>query len=129
MLTAALFYGIGGVYAKRAFRGTPVLTMALGQQVGAAGVLLVPTLAVTTSANLSVPVIAALLALGVLSTGVAYLLYFNLIATVGPVKTHTVTYLIPIFGVLWGAAIFGRADFCGDVARFGLHFSERDDGE
>jgi drug/metabolite transporter (DMT)-like permease len=43
------------------------------------------------------------LALGVLSTAVAYLLYFRLIERVGPTKTATVTYLLPVFGLLWGS--------------------------
>jgi drug/metabolite transporter (DMT)-like permease len=44
----------------------------------------------------------AVLALGVLCTGVAYLLYFKLVQEVGATSTLTVTFLIPVFGVLWG---------------------------
>jgi drug/metabolite transporter (DMT)-like permease len=47
-------------------------------------------------------VIAAVVALGVLCSGVAYLLYFRLIADIGATSALTVTFLIPVFGVLWG---------------------------
>ena len=46
---------------------------------------------------------AALAALGVFCTGVAYLLYFSLIQEIGPTRALSVTFLIPVFGVLWGA--------------------------
>jgi drug/metabolite transporter (DMT)-like permease len=47
--------------------------------------------------------------LAFLATGVAYLLYFRLIAHVGPARAISVTYLIPLFGVLWGALFLGEA--------------------
>jgi drug/metabolite transporter (DMT)-like permease len=52
---------------------------------------------------------AAVLALGLLCTSWAYVLYFRLIADVGPVRAMTVTFLIPLFGVLWGALFLGEA--------------------
>ena len=51
----------------------------------------------------------AAILLGVLCTGVAYLLYFRLIADVGPTRALTVTFLIPVFGMLWGALFLGEA--------------------
>lgn len=45
----------------------------------------------------------SLLGLGLLCTAFAYILYFRLLAEIGPVKASTVTFLIPVFGVLWGA--------------------------
>ena len=41
--------------------------------------------------------------MGIASTGFAYILYFRLIANVGPAKAITVAYLIPAFAVIWGA--------------------------
>jgi len=43
------------------------------------------------------------LGLGLLCTAFAYILYFRLLEEIGPVKASTVTFLIPVFGVLWGA--------------------------
>jgi len=59
--------------------------------------LLVPAPAVPTPG-----VGATVLALGLLCTGVAYLLYFRLVADIGPAPALTVGFLIPLFGVLWG---------------------------
>jgi len=102
-LLAALFYGVGGVYVTRAFRGTASLTLATKQQF-AAGLLLIPLAgAGAPAARLSVPAILALVGLALLATSVAYLLYFHLIAAVGPTKTLSVTFLIPVFGLLWSA--------------------------
>ena len=47
--------------------------------------------------------ILSLLWLGIISTGVAYLGYVRLIERIGAVRTSTVTYLIPAFGILWGS--------------------------
>jgi drug/metabolite transporter (DMT)-like permease len=53
--------------------------------------------------------VASILALGLVCGAVAYLLYFRLIADIGATRALTVTYLIPVFGVLWGALFLGEA--------------------
>jgi len=45
----------------------------------------------------------ALLWLGIVSTGIAYLGYIRLIERIGAVRTSTVTYLLPVFSILWGS--------------------------
>ena len=52
---------------------------------------------------------ASMLALGLVCGAIAYLLYFRLIADIGATRALTVTYLIPVFGVLWGALFLGEA--------------------
>jgi drug/metabolite transporter (DMT)-like permease len=52
--------------------------------------------------------VVAVLTLGLVCTGVAYLIYFRLIRDVGPISALTVAYLIPVFGVLWGALFLGE---------------------
>ena len=47
--------------------------------------------------------ILSILWLGLISTGLAYLAYVRLIKRIGAVRTSTVTYLIPAFGIMWGA--------------------------
>ena len=54
-------------------------------------------------------VIANVVALAIASTAIAYLIYFRLIADVGPSRALTVTFLIPLFGVLWGFLFLGEA--------------------
>jgi drug/metabolite transporter (DMT)-like permease len=49
------------------------------------------------------------LGLAVLCTALAYLLYFALIRNVGPVRTLSVTFLIPVYGIVWGAMFLGEA--------------------
>jgi drug/metabolite transporter (DMT)-like permease len=108
VLVATCGYAASGVYTKQKLTGVPAPTLALGQQVAAAAWLLVPTLWQLPQAQPTRAALLALLALAVLSTTVAYLLYFHLIATVGPTRTTTVTYLIPLFGVAWGAMFLGE---------------------
>jgi drug/metabolite transporter (DMT)-like permease len=94
-------YGVASIYAKSA-PGVDPFANALGSM-GAASFILVPLVpffpAHATSGSL---VVLSVAALGVLCSGVAYLLYFRLIADLGPASALTVTFLIPVFGVLWG---------------------------
>lgn len=53
-------------------------------------------------------VVLCVLLLGLLSTALAYLLFFRLIVDVGPLNTLTVTFLTPVFGVGWGALLLGE---------------------
>ncbi|WP_287812015.1 DMT family transporter, partial [Pseudomonas sp.] len=50
----------------------------------------------------------SLLGLGLVCTAFAYILYFRLLSDIGPVKSSTVTFMIPAFGVLWGALLLGE---------------------
>ena len=82
--------------------------MAAGNQLAAA-VVLVPLLPFAPPlAAPSALVIANMLALALLASGVAFVLYFRLIADVGAARALTVTYLIPVFGVLWGVLFLGE---------------------
>ena len=107
-LIAAGFYGIASVYTKAKVAGAPSLGMAVGSQLGASLLLLplIPIVPPFSSPSAGVFFCVVLLALG--STGLAYLLYFRLIVDVGPAKALTVTFLIPIFGVIWGALFLGE---------------------
>lgn len=104
-LLAALCYALGGVYAKRAFLGVSLLSMGIGQQAGAAAILLPPAIAAVPGEAPSLAVVLSVLGLALLSTAVAYLLYFRLITSVRPTKTLTVTFLVPVFGVLFGVLL------------------------
>jgi drug/metabolite transporter (DMT)-like permease len=119
-LAAALAYGLGGVYAKRSFSGVPSLTMAVGQQAAAAAILL--PLAAGTLPGEAPPLIVvfSVLSLALLSTALAYLLYFRLIANVGPTKTLTVTFLVPVFGVLFGVLLLGEPFGLGTLLGMGI---------
>ncbi len=107
-LGAALCYGIGGVYAKVRMSGVPTVAIALYSQLGAAIALAPATAAGPLPALPSPLVVANVLALAIGSTAYAYRLYFRLIANIGPTRALTVTFLIPLFGVLWGVALLGE---------------------
>lgn len=101
-LAAAACYGIATTYARSAKTVEPFAN-AHGSM-WAATVLLVPLLFVAPAPQ-SMPgahVIVSVIALGLLCSGVAYVLYFRLIADIGAAPALTVTYLIPLFGILWG---------------------------
>jgi len=101
-LTATLLYGFSGSFTKRFLTGVPPLAVATGSQLSSAVVLAVPALLWWPAAwpSLTAWSAAALLAVG--CTGVAYILFFRLIAHIGPANALSVTFLIPVFAVLWG---------------------------
>lgn len=107
-LLAALLYAIGGIYTARAFRGIPGLTVAAGQQL-AGGALLLPLLIVAPPGGpVTLKVGLAVLGLVVASTALGFVLFFRLLAEVGPTSALTTTYLVPVFGILWGAIFLGE---------------------
>jgi drug/metabolite transporter (DMT)-like permease len=120
MLLASVCYAASGYYTKRHLAGVSAPTLALGQQLGALAWLVVPVAALPPAGPVPGAAVWAVVALAVLSTAVAYLLYFYLIARVGPTRTYTVAYLFPMFGMLWGALFLGEAITRGMVAGFAL---------
>ncbi len=108
-LGACCAYGVVGVLMKRFRDGATPRGMAAGNQLFAALVLL-PLLPFAPPAGLpSGLVVANMLALALLASAVAFPLYFRLIADVGATRALTVTYLIPLFGVLFGTVFLGEA--------------------
>lgn len=102
-LLATLFYGFSANYAKRRLNGVAPLAVAAGSQSFAALFLLVPALVWWPAAQPSARSWSAVAVLAIVCTGVAYILFFRLIAHLGASKAITVTFLIPAFGVAWGA--------------------------
>ena len=102
-LGAAFAYGIGANLVRVRFAGDPPLSMAIGQQLAAAVVLLPLISVMPLRAAPDALDIACLVALALGSTGVAYLLYFRLLAELGSTGGMTVIFVVPVFGVLWGA--------------------------
>lgn len=101
-LGACCLYGAVGVLIKRFSGGATPRGMAAGNQLAAA-VILVPLLPLVPPLAAPTPlVVANVLALALIASGVAFVLYFRLIADVGATRALTVTYLIPLFGIFWG---------------------------
>jgi len=108
-LGACLCYGISASFTKRYLSGVPSLVIATGSQMGATLGLALPTLWLWPSQTPSATAWLALLAVGVLCTGVAYVLFFRLIDKVGAAGSLTVTFLIPVFAVLYGVVFLGES--------------------
>lgn len=117
IVLAALGYAIGGLLAKR--------RLATVQPIGVAAIVLAVSTALSLpAALLTLPAatpgsgpLAAVAVLGVLGTGIAFAIFYELIATIGPARTFLVTYLAPIFAVAYGVVLldepFGAISLAG----------------
>ncbi|WP_455288820.1 DMT family transporter [Cupriavidus necator] len=115
-LVATACYGLSGFLARRWITergGLDSRLVAAGSMVGATLFLLPFCVAAlwryNTLPDAGAGVWAAMIGLGVLCTALAYILYYRLIADLGPVRSLTVTFLIPPFGIVWGALFLGEA--------------------
>ena len=108
-LAATLCYGFGANYTKRRLGGVAPLAVATGSQLAAALVLALPAWWLWPATAPSAIAWASVIGLALPCTALAYLLYFRLIAHVGAAQAITVTFLIPVFGLLWGALFLGES--------------------
>ena len=120
MLLGSLCYALGGNYIKLTFSGVRPLTMAFGQQAGASALLLPLAAATLPGDQPSTTVALSAVALALLCTAFAYLLFFALIARVGPTSTFTVTFLAPGFGVLFGVLLLDEPFGAGTALGLGI---------
>ncbi|MCG8428903.1 MAG: DMT family transporter [Chromatiales bacterium] len=102
VLLAAISYVLAANYTKQRLTDIQPLVYVTGSQLGAA-LLLIPLLPFfIPEQEPNDQVIFSVIALAVLSTSLAFAFYFHLIKQIGPTQTLTVTYLIPVFAILWG---------------------------
>lgn len=107
-LLAAVMYALAAPYIKQHLAGVPSIVITTGSQLSAA-FLLLPVLPFTLPQSMpSMRVCLSVVALALLSTAFAYILYFRLIQNVGSTKALTVTYLIPLFAMVWGAIVLNE---------------------
>ena len=107
-LAAGLCYGIASVYAKQAKSVEPFAN-AHGSLWGAVLWMAPAAPFFPPAAMPGLWVVVSVVAIGVLCSGVAYMLYFKLIEEIGAAQTLSVGFLIPVFGVLWGALFLHEA--------------------
>lgn len=106
-LVAALSYSVASTYSRAARQVEPFAN-AHGSMWGAT-LFVLPALFFFPARGPATPgIMAAALALGILCTGVAYIIYFKLVEEVGATSALTVTFLNPLFGILWGALFLGE---------------------
>jgi drug/metabolite transporter (DMT)-like permease len=108
-LLACLCYGIAASFTKRHLSGLPPLVTATGSQLGAALGLALPALWLRPAHMPGPAAWLALLAVGIVCTGLAYVLYFRIMVNAGPERALAVTYMVPVFALLYGLVFLGEA--------------------
>lgn len=107
-LLAPFLYGVASHYARTA-KAVDGFSNAYGSM-WAAALFIMPALPFASpQAPVDASIVLAVILLGILCTGVTFLLYFCLVKEIGATSTLTVTYLIPVFGILWGHLFLGEA--------------------
>lgn len=109
VLFACLCYGTAASVAKRFMGGLPSLVSATGSQIGASIALLPLTWLYWPTQTPSLRTWACVIVLGVVCTGLAYILYFRLIERAGPARALAVTFAIPAFAVFYGVLLLGES--------------------
>jgi drug/metabolite transporter (DMT)-like permease len=111
---AALCYGLVGIYIKKRVPSSDPKVMVAGS-FGIASILMLPLLATVQPVDVSIirseaglVALLSLILLGVLSSSLAFVMYYALLARVGPFRSSLVTQMIPVFGVVWGALLLGE---------------------
>jgi drug/metabolite transporter (DMT)-like permease len=107
-LTATLCYALSASFTKRYLGGLPSLVTATGSQMGATLILALPTVAFWPDHVPGMQAWVALLVVGVVCTGLAYVLYFRIIERAGPAKALAVTFVVPVFAVFYGVTFLGE---------------------
>jgi drug/metabolite transporter (DMT)-like permease len=108
-LLATLCYAWSAVWLRRRGAGVSPYAVATWSQLFAGLVLLPLGAAVPAPGPWSSTVVANMLALALLCSALAYRLYYRLIQDIGPTRTMTVTFLMPAFGIAWGALFLDEA--------------------
>ncbi|HSJ97546.1 MAG TPA: DMT family transporter, partial [Myxococcota bacterium] len=119
-VAAAAIYGFTIVFTRVHLKGASPLGTAVATLLLAALVLLPFVPADRDLAAVPAAAWLAAFGLAIVSTTVAFILYYRLIADVGPVKAITVTLLVPVFGMLWGVALLGEPLTAGRLAGCGI---------
>ena len=127
-LLACVCYGVAANATKRYLSGVPALVTATGSQIGATLALALPAMWFWPARIPSLQAWLSLLAVGVLCTGIAYVLFFRLIEQAGPARALAVTFVVPVFAILYGALFLGESVsgwmvFCGVVIVCGTALS------
>ena len=107
-LLAPACYALSGIYVKRRASAVKPMAIAGGSQL-AAGLVLLPLVFVFPPRQpVTLEVGALTAAFALFCSAVAYLIYYRLISDIGPTRALTVTFLIPVFAMAWGALFLGE---------------------
>ncbi len=123
VLGAALMYALGGIFAKR-FRGDPPLVTATAMLI-CASIIMLPLAVAVDSPWLARPplqAVGAVVALAVVGTATAYVLFFRILSTAGATNVLLVTFLVPIGALILGVGVLGESIHPGEYAGMALIF-------
>jgi drug/metabolite transporter (DMT)-like permease len=115
VLLASLGYAIGGLFLKHRLRGIAPVAIAASTMVAGALVLTPAALLALPSSAPSAKVVGSMLALGAGGTGLAFLIFYTLIAGIGPSRATLVTYIAPGFAVVYGVWLLGEPLTAGAI--------------
>ncbi len=107
-LAACVCYGTAASFARRYLTGISPLVIAAGSQLGAAAGLAIPTAIFWPSAAPGLRAWVSVGALALMCTALAYVLYFRLIERAGPSQALAVTFIAPLFAIIYGSAFLGE---------------------
>jgi drug/metabolite transporter (DMT)-like permease len=108
VVVASLSYAINALYQRRKMRNVSVFEVSLGQLV-ATVIFAIPIAAPSLSqVHVAFASVAAVVALGAGGTGIAYLLYYYMMNSLGAVRASGVTLLVPVTAVFWGVVLLGE---------------------
>jgi len=123
VLLASLGYAVGGLYLKARLGGVPAVGVAASTMVVSAVLLLPAALLALPSEMPSGKAIGSLLALGAGGTGLAFLIFYTLIATIGPGRASLVAYIAPGFAVFYGVWLLSEPLTAGSILGLALILS------
>jgi drug/metabolite transporter (DMT)-like permease len=105
VLAASMSYAVSALYQRTKMRGMSVYEQSLGQ-LALTALIAIPFAAPSVpQVHLAFISMGAVVALGVFGSGVAYLLYYYTMNTLGPVRATGVTFVVPITAVFWGIVL------------------------
>lgn len=107
-LLAPLCYGLSASYTKLYFSNIPALVSSTGSQIGATFFLAPFAIFFWPDHSMQLSTIGSLLALGIVCTGLAFLMFFRIITLAGPSKALTVTFAVPIFAAFYGVTFLNE---------------------
>lgn len=107
-LFASICYAIAASYSKKYLTGIPSLVTAAGSQIGGVLGLALPAAFMWPARMPGTNAWVSLVVVGVVSTGIGYVLFFRLIENIGPPRALAVTFLVPVFAIFYGVVLIGE---------------------
>jgi drug/metabolite transporter (DMT)-like permease len=120
IVLASLGYAIGGFIVKHRFADVQPMGVAAAVMIASSALLLVPAGFALPSGDLDLAPVLSVITLGVAGTGIAFVIFYELMTTVGPARTFVVTYLAPAFAIFYGAVLLSEEITAATVAGLAL---------